>query len=159
MRGGFKLTQNYPDKDPGSIEASSFVYTGGGTFGKAYMSTEGRLVEYHTGPLAGTFIIPITLPDNFQSFKPDGLSILSRRDGVTTSLAMTMKKDGSADSVVNASDIKATADVTFEEKTFTPGSTYSPGDRLIFEIASTPGGPLVKNQICNLKLAYYKRWR
>lgn len=59
------------------------------------------------------------------------------RTGATTALTITLFKNNTADATINATSIIATANTTYETKSFGPsGTTYNPGDLLMLRITS-----------------------
>lgn len=137
----------------------TLLVTGAGTFLFKWDASSGRIIARHSGlgiNSVGNLVAQIRLPDDFERFETDALEVIVRREGNSDSLIITLSKDGVADAVISASDIRATLDVTYETKLLTPGTEYKAGDILLATIVSTVD-PLETNSIAGLWLYYIRR--
>lgn len=116
-----------------ALQDAKFSETGSGTFAQEIVSNQMSAVHSGgTGQWNMVYIIPPQVRD-IRAFH-----MRTRREGATTSLTFTCRRNGTLD--LNASDIRPTANVTYEAKTLTPTLSYKPGDRLFIRIESTIGG-------------------
>ena len=95
------------------------------------------------------------LPQDFGNFPTGGLVFVVKRSAsAPTSFKVTLLKGGSPDSVVNAVNVQATAGLTFELKTLSPGDTYFPGDFLTLEFDSLFNAASQFNEVVDIEILY-----
>lgn len=146
---------------PGIIEflPSDFTTTGAGVFAFSVDTAAGRILAEHQGlglAQIGNLFAVKDLPDDFMRFETNALVVITRRNGATTLLTISLSVDGSLDATINAVDIKPTANLTYEERQLTPGTVYTKGDKLMIQIISQASA-LQANQIASLKMFYTRR--
>ena len=133
------------------------------TAGTAYtitITTLSRVIRTITGnALTNTGTTEIALPADFLCFPPNAISIESARNNAGSTLTLSLGKNGTADGTVNAVSLMATGTGgTFETKSTTPTSAYSPGDRILLSLVATTGASASANvQISNLQIKYITR--
>ena len=133
--------------------------SGAGTFSFRRDNTAGRIVARHAGlgiDSVGNLIAQVELPDDFERFETDALKIIVRRNGDADSFTIILSKDAVADATIDGSDIKATANNTFEKKLLTPGTEYYAGDILNL-VATSTVDPLENQDIAGIWLRYIRR--
>ena len=141
------------------ILPGDLLTSGSGTFSLRRDSTAGRVVARHAGlgiDSVGNLIAQVELPDDFERFETDALKIIVRRNGDADSFTIILSKDAVADATIDGSDIKATANATFETKLLTPGTAYTAGDILNLVLTSTCD-PLESQDIAGIWLRYIRR--
>jgi hypothetical protein len=133
--------------------------SGAGTFTFLLDSIAGRVLARHAGlgiDSIGNLIAQVQLPDDFERFETDAVKIITKRNGNTDSLIITLNRDGTPDSTINSVDIRAVVNATYETKLLTPGTEYSTGDILIFLITSTCD-PLESQDVAGIWGSYIRR--
>jgi hypothetical protein len=128
------------------IKTTDFASTGTGTTSLVLDTTTARLyVRHQTSSTASqtyTYYVELVLPENFLSFPANALTVNVRTSRRTAGshTATIYKSDNTTDSTISAASIQAAAENTWETKTLTPGSTYSPGERVLIAFASQLSG-------------------
>lgn len=109
---------------------AEFTSSGAHTFGYNWDSSTARVSKRITCTTVGIAIIRkrIQLPRDFGEFVANGFSIVTMRSAAITHLVVAMQKGGVTDSTINGVSISPASATVWETFTFTPGSTYSPGD-------------------------------
>lgn len=77
----------------------------------------------------------LLVPQEFGVFPVGSLNLMARRNAAAGSMTLTLLKGGTADSTINGSSIRPAANNTWEAKSLSPGSAYSPGDFVTLDIS------------------------
>lgn len=112
---------------------------GASTFSVVYDAADSRMYneDSFAAPAGnGYFRFRIRLPDDFVSFPANAIALDTWYDNSTQALnfELTMEKGGANDLTIAALDITPTLINTWETQTATPGSSYSAGDMVTFEV-------------------------
>lgn len=145
-----------------TIRSTHWVDPSRVTSGTAFtltLATNDRIIRTLSGSnLTNTSYMEFVIPEDFIGFPTNAYSLDSIRDSTNANIVVTFGKNGVADSTIDSLSLVATGtgNTVWETKSATPGSTYSPGDRILITMKSTTSGN-VSVSLSSARLKYIAR--